>query len=545
MPYILFAILVVAPGYLLLRVFQNKDWGFVKTFVFSVALSLVIIMTWGLLVNTILPILGYGMPLSRISLIISFGLLGVILLAVNLRYRSIVYSSIHLTHKLYIFLPLIFPVMSIIGIQLMNSMGNNILLLALLISVPVYVVYLFTQRTKLPEHVYLVTILCIGASLLLLVPLRNPHIIGDDVLREYGLFLRFSNNGIWHITHDAMLSSSLSINLLPTIVRQLTGMDSVYVFKGLLFVVMFCTPFVVYYIAKRFIGIAGAFIAAFFVMAQTRFLGIGGGRTEFAVFFFATMILVLMDDKIIKKAKIALFACMSVGIVFSHYTTAFITMFLLAGAYVLEKLISRWNKTNSQLPFYYLGIFFVPLYLWEGVVNTASWDGLKQTMSNTAHYLYSMVFSGALHSGVSDSAMGTSLVQKTVIQRLAFFASFPLDIVIVLALMIIILKRKSIFNPLFLSAAISGVVVMVVAVVFPVLSTAYSVGRAYYQMSPIFAPFIGIVAISKSRLLLGIVLGSLVLLFLFNSNVINQFIGQSKGLILNSSGEQYERYFIK
>jgi uncharacterized membrane protein len=64
-----FVFLCFVPGYLLLEAFQAGNLPFWKTAVYSIGVSLAFLMLFGLLLNTLWPLLGFAEPLSTFDVV--------------------------------------------------------------------------------------------------------------------------------------------------------------------------------------------------------------------------------------------------------------------------------------------------------------------------------------------------------------------------------------------------------------------------------------------------------------------------------------------
>src|SRR5207253_2671862 len=109
---------------------SKKKWPFALGTALSVALSLFCLMLLGLLVNTVLPLLGITLPLSTIPLLITFDSLIVVLFVLNIALKKEFALEIPEFNKksgFLLFLLFLIPIFSIFGSIILNNNGSNFL----------------------------------------------------------------------------------------------------------------------------------------------------------------------------------------------------------------------------------------------------------------------------------------------------------------------------------------------------------------------------------------------------------------------------------
>ena len=132
-----FLCFTLIPGFLIVAILRMDNLGFTEKFVLSVGLSVAFLMLAGLLTNEVYYAVGYKTPLSTYSLMISFSLIMFGLLYWTYRRDSSKNFKIpemdfkNEVEKLMFLIPLVFPILSVIGMYLMNTRDNNIILMFL------------------------------------------------------------------------------------------------------------------------------------------------------------------------------------------------------------------------------------------------------------------------------------------------------------------------------------------------------------------------------------------------------------------------------
>lgn len=407
-PILAFIFLITIPGLLIMLCFKIRSIGFWEYLVYTIGLSVAFIMFAGLIVNWTLPFLHItDKPLSLIPILISFDnfllMMWLYALIRNLDLKPLEIKSPKLdaTNHIFFIIPMIFPVLSILGAFLLNNHGPNYLTMIMLGGIALYVFFLVIFRNKLNENVFPWAILMISISLLLSGWLRSWFVSGVDINLEYSIFQLTQEKAIWSLsnfynTYNAMLS----VNILPTILSLFTKIEGSFVIK-LFFPLMFMfVPLIVYLISKKYFNEIICFLASFFFMSQQVYINWNAipTRQEIAFLFFGLMLLVLFSKEINKNIKTILFIMFGFSMIVSHYSTAYIALAIFLFAYILT-LIYRGHEhrkikkgkihPDDKTEFHLTGILVLLLlifgFLWYTQVTDTA-DGLinfsKESFSN-------------------------------------------------------------------------------------------------------------------------------------------------------------------
>ena len=150
----------ILPGALILFILKLNKIGFTEKIVLAVGLSIAFLMFFGLFINSVYPLFGYNTPLSTNSLIISFSVI-ILILAIIAYVRNRGASFLNLSdfklntkEKAFLLVPAFFPLLSILGMRLMNTTDNNVMLMALLFLIPAYAIFIAVKHTQVPDRVY-------------------------------------------------------------------------------------------------------------------------------------------------------------------------------------------------------------------------------------------------------------------------------------------------------------------------------------------------------------------------------------------------------
>lgn len=402
-----FTFFTIIPGLLILHILKLNKIEFIKKFVLSVGLSTVFLIFGGLLVNSFYPII--TKPLSLLPLLISFNVFIIILAFIAyLQNRNDYDITDVFNYGLYLkdrltstlLFPILFPFMAIFGNHLMNTQGNNIILLIMLVLIPVYFLVVVYLKDRIPEPTYPVAIWMMGMALLLMTGLRSYNLaVGGDVNVEYYLFQTTLNNYHWDnsltIKIFSNYNSCLSITILPTIFEVFLNIQGIYIFKLVFNLLSSIFPLGTYFIFRKFMDGQCAFISSFFFLAQYPFISMFGWisfRQLIAFIPFVLAIFVLFDDKINNLTKKLLFIIFMFSVVVSHYTTAYI-FFILIFSYWFVTRLKNIKFKGAEIGYKNITtitviLFFALIFLWYSQITAEPFSDatifIKRNLINLA-----------------------------------------------------------------------------------------------------------------------------------------------------------------
>lgn len=385
-----FLCFTILPGLLILHALKLSKIGFLKKFVLSVGLSISFLMFFGLFINTLYPFIGISRPLSTLSLVISLNLALIFLCWIGYKRNrdNFNFSVFNIKNvKDYIksikndsfisplLFPILFPFLSIFGTYLINTEGNNIILMIMLFLIPIYVAFVVYFNKRVPKIVYPIAILSISIALLLMHGLRSNYVNGSDVHTEYYAFQVVARDAFWsmsnfHHTYNACLSASL----LAAMYQNILNMNGQYIYKLVYQLIFSITPLAVYVLSKKYVSELYAFIAAvFFVWQKYFFYHIQNAmRTEIAILFFALAMMVFFDDEIDKLNKKIFFLIFMFSVVVSHYTTAYISFFMILFVWLMIEPIKNFFKLKNPITGGVVALLGASVFLWYAQVTETS-----------------------------------------------------------------------------------------------------------------------------------------------------------------------------
>lgn len=394
---ILFFYLSFVPGMVLLRILK-LDLNKIEAVLFSVGLSLVLLMLVGSLMNELYPLIGVK-PLATLPMVITFSVVVGVLCAIDLRSNKELVSAINLTRrKLLICLPIfLLPLLSIVGAMYANISGSYLLLQILIVAISVAFILLVFSKGLLArvgaQELYPLAVFTIALALLFHTSLLSRYLVGYDVNIESHFAELTTVASYWDKTLPYDYNSMLSVTILPTIYSRLLNMDLTWVFKILYPVFFAFVPLGLYQIYQKKMGQTTAFLAIFFFLASSTFYDVemvSLGRQMIAELFFVLLLyLLLFDEKIHSWKRNMLFIIFGLGLIVSHYSLSFLFAFFLLFAWIFSRVVRKdsTDRTGRLITLPFLLIFLTMLFSWyvytSYSVTFTTFTGTIQSLANS------------------------------------------------------------------------------------------------------------------------------------------------------------------
>lgn len=370
------------PGIVTLRALRLHDLGVARTLIYSVALSLALLMLVGFLLNALLPFFGVSQPIRTLFVAPAISTTVLVLLLVSyLRDRdygeSPTIDSETLSYPTMIVSCLV-VVCSIAATTLFNRSNDNSLLLLFLAAVAGTVVLVGFAGRTISNKSYPVLVLSISVALLLHTALITPYIWGYDIQHEYYLSSLTLNNGVWDHTIAWDTNGMLSIVILGPLYSLLSQIPLVWVFKIAYPLIFSLVPLGLFVISEKKLGSKGAFLAAFFFMSISAFYHsmFTIARQEIAEFFLVAILLVALDPRIHNKmARSLLLIAFALSLIVSHYALTFIFMGILLATGGVMLCTNRRHRSEilaTGISGRFSAFFIVAAFVWTSYASGSS-----------------------------------------------------------------------------------------------------------------------------------------------------------------------------
>lgn len=343
----------------------------IKDVLYSFGLGIGALMLGGLFINFTLGLLQVDAPLSPVYLLLFFGILNVVL-----SYRSIVHLDLSLENinfpkiSIYAVLPVLIFATSILGVMQLENTNQNYLLLITIFTVVLLFVFNFMRSEEGTTLEYSSLIFFSALSLLLTFSLRSQHVLGWDINEEFLVFTKTLENLKWSMAFLPGLdyNSCISITILPTIIKVLTGIQTDFVFKFFMQVIFALVPVSVFAISKEVLNKKSAYLSAMIFVFNVWFFEQMPGiiRQEIAFVFYSLLIIVLLDQRLNNKLRNILVLSLSLLIVLSHYSTSYILVAILMLNYLFSFIYSfRNGKADARNNLVIVFTILASIFVWQ------------------------------------------------------------------------------------------------------------------------------------------------------------------------------------
>ena len=351
-----FIFLITIPGLLIMLILKIRKIGFWEYLVYIIGLSVAFLMFGGLFINWVFSLIGIDKPLSLMPLLISFDIFLLIFWIIALKRNNKISLEVEqprldFINKTFLILPVIFPILSILGATTLNNHGPNYLTKIVLGGIAVYVFFVVLFRNKLNKNIFPWSIIMVSLSLLLAASLRSWYVSGVDANLEYYIFQLIKEKQYWSVQlFSHAYNVCISVSILPTILSNFMKINDQYIFKFIFPIIFSFTPFMVYLFLKKFTKEIPAFIAAFFFISQPTFINSAyiPIRQEIALLFFTLTLLVLFNESFNQRLRNSSFIIFGFTMVVSHYTTTYLAILLFVFSYLIYFV---FRKTKDKKPF--------------------------------------------------------------------------------------------------------------------------------------------------------------------------------------------------
>jgi len=501
-----FVYLSFVPGFLLLKTVKLDETSPIENVLFSVGLSLAILMFLGLLSNEILPALNVLKPLSVFPMMALIFAFTIVLSVVSYRRTNHLSMQTISNLKFSRLIPLLVcvcvPILAIFGTEMLVSSGNNLILLFLVAITSAIVLCTFSRRLVPPEA-YPFVVIAISLFLLFQVSLVSKYIIGYDIHLEYYFANLTSSKSLWNPTIPHEYNAMLSITILPVLFSNFLNLDLNWVFKAVYPLIFSLVPLSLFVTYEKLTSPRIAFLSVFFFVSMDVFYSglLGLARQMIAELFFALLILLIVEERLNLQKRRLLFIIFSAALIVSHYSLSYIFIFFLLFAFCISNLLKRSDAEHGKLITREVVLLcLIMAIIWYVFVSPAP----SNVLADAIDHIYQSILSEASPPGVSG------LVPRTFsrLHQASQYLFYGLQLSIILGLVGSIVRyKKTRFNRQYFSMSVASLFILVACIVVPTFAGTLEMSRFYHIASFSLAPFV----------VLGIILG----ISTFSSLIVN------------------------
>jgi uncharacterized membrane protein len=365
-----FAYLLFVPGFVTVKLLRLDKFDLGEKALFSVGLSIAVLILVGLVGNEIGPLIGVTDPLATETMLIPISIYVVVGATLYyLKSPKTAQSSVGNGFSLKSLLFGTLPALSTIGGLWANITNSNLLLLILIpVIALVFALGILSERIVPLKYLGAIAI-CGSIALLLHSSLISQYIYGTDIHAEYYVLGLTQERNYWDSTFhfsDPMFgrySNMLSITILPTLFSNLLSIDGTWVFKIIFPLIFSFVPLGLFKIWSRSFGKKAALISAFLLISQSTFYTemLGLGRQMIAELFFVLLLFVFFSGKLSSNNRRICFMIFSFGLVVAHYGMALIFFFFILGTWLF---MSFSKKGTKRIALSFVLLFAVIMFSW-------------------------------------------------------------------------------------------------------------------------------------------------------------------------------------
>lgn len=339
------AYLLIMPGWLVQAITGWRADGRAKILAQIPAFSVAYLMIAGFLANVVGDIFRISQPLGAPGIIWIVELPVIVLAAIlahRIKDQAYIWRKPRLRPRFTRWLlPATFPILAVMGTNLLNNQGPNTVIILMLAVISLYTLWLASLKHEPGEELYVLAIYGSALALLLMTSLRSWHITGYDINQEYQVFQLTKTSLHWSMAHlRDPYNACLSITILPTLFSQYLQLADEYIYKLVFQIIFAFMPVGLYLFSRQFVTKPLAFLAAFFFIAQVWFFqGMPTLiRQEFAIFFFIMLLGTIFERGLRQGVRIPLIMVYSLAMALSHYSTTYVAIAILTMAFTMYRL---------------------------------------------------------------------------------------------------------------------------------------------------------------------------------------------------------------
>jgi len=499
-------LLLFVPGFLFLKLLKLEEVDQLTTVLYSVGLSVVILMFFGLLLDGVLPLFGVASPLTFVPLMTMIGALVLFLFLLCSMQKSEGEQALSRRKMDYAFLIQLLPLLVLPALCAFGALYHNVLVLEFaLIGIAVLFAGCIVAGKRIDGRILPLALASISIALLLQAVLITSHFMGYDVFSEFYVFKQTQIHGLWtapgvvaSYTLIDTLNSILSITILPAIFTTVLKFDGELFFKLFYPFIFSFVPLVIYRMHADQIGRRAALVSAFvFVSLSTVFYGIEPlslNRQIIGQLFFLLSVLLIVQNGVSIRKRSILLIFFVFALIASHYSLAYIFVFYVLFLFLVPHIKILSHLTNYRQPARILTLSLILIIMamtfsWYIFVSNSPFNQLINSFNHIATFFTSDFFNA--QSRLSQPAVAS--LSPTTTSSLVGLTHKSLiyleNLLIGIGAIAVLVKPKEfkLNDPTRLSALV-GLFILVLALAVPNLASTLNLTRVYSIVLPFLAP---------------------------------------------------------
>lgn len=342
-------ILLLLPGFLLLRSLRFTELQMVRSAGWLVSASLVTLTTTGLVVDGVGPLVGVDRPLDTTSLAVAVNAacLGLALLpgtsapvpALERLLRAVDRRALA---------SLVVPAAAAVGALRLNTDRGSSVAVAAAVGIVALVGIGVVGARRWTSQRSAWILFSASAGLLLSYGLRSSYVFGWDISAELALVERTIAEGYWAAAHPGdAYGAMLSLTVLPAVLVSVAGVAPLALLKLVVPLLFALVPVATFGILRRTLPSRAAFIGAALLLTLPSFASEmpALARQEIALLFFVSLLAAISDRALPRIGGPVLLVLLTAGVVVAHYSTTYTLVTVLAGAVLVRAVVGRWHRS--------------------------------------------------------------------------------------------------------------------------------------------------------------------------------------------------------
>ena len=331
-PALGFWFLVLHPAYLLYATSLWRRTPVAERAGYSLTATLLLLMLAGLVLNTVLPLMGIGRPLDQVPVLMLGDALTLGLYALRHKFPAEpgwpdAFRGFGREERRVLTGAGLTVVLAVVGANRLNNGAGDQVSVAALVAMVFTLVLVLAWQSRMRDGTSSIALYLLSAALLLMTSLRGWYVTGHDIQAEYYVFQLAEAHGRWNIaSYRDPYNACLSLTILPTELAQVAHVYSPYIYK-VFFQLMFAVcPVLVYSLAQRYWSRSVAILAVvYFVGFPTFFTDMPFiNRQEIAFLFVCVAFLAVTNPEWDQRRRRLVFFAAALGVELSHYSTMYI-----------------------------------------------------------------------------------------------------------------------------------------------------------------------------------------------------------------------------
>lgn len=314
--------------------------------VYSVGTTVLTVMGVALLVNLVLPWFGVGRPLSPASLV-PLSTAADLSLLLWRRDRAPRWRRPH-PHGTAM-LGMAAVALCVIGaIRLNNGAGNLVALTGLACAAGALGALVLRRDDNRGFDSWIIYL--VALALLASTSMRGWYTTGHDAQKENLVFHLTDSVGHWQMSAlQDPYNACLSLNLLPTVIANFTAITGPLLAKIAPQLIFAAVPVAGYLLSRRVTSRRLALVGVLVVVTFPTF-SIDMpymARQEVAFLFLALLLLAGTEPGWSRRVRQVAVVLAGIGVVVSHYSTAYILVLTLGTGWILSALVRVWRRFRA------------------------------------------------------------------------------------------------------------------------------------------------------------------------------------------------------